>query len=395
MILPIRTDSPLRGRPWMNWAIVAFTLAVGIGEACTEQFRAPSWINYLQLSGRVPVLYTFVTYAFIHANWLHLFENLLALYIFGNNINDRLGHVGYLAFYLAGSVIAGIGFVMADASGLPVIGASGAVMAVMGAYLALYPRSNITILSMLFFVGTFEVPSMYLILVFFVLDVIGNLSGSLAVAHMAHITGLLFGFSVGMSLLLVRLLPRDPFDFLALIQRWHRRREYKMLVRQGYNPFAYAARPPQPRIDKPEHPAIDPNLERIRDLRAEINEAIAHHNLPHAAILFLDLRTLDPRQVMARQAQLDIANQLASQQFFPQAADAYEQFMRHYPNFEQIEQVQLMLGLICGRYLEQYDQAKTLLTAAVNRLHGEREVSMAKAELERIEPLVAVRVSGE
>jgi outer membrane protein assembly factor BamD (BamD/ComL family) len=142
-------------------------------------------------------------------------------------------------------------------------------------------------------------------------------------------------------------------------------------------------------------PERDPNLQRIRDLRAEINEAIAHHNLPHAAILFLELRNLDPRQVLARQAQLDIANQLASQQFFPQAADAYEQFLVHYPNFEQIEQVQLMLGLICGRYLEQYDRAKSLLAAAAQRLHGERELSMARAELQRIEPLVNTNLPGD
>jgi membrane associated rhomboid family serine protease len=390
MILPIRTDSPLRGRPWMNWALLLVTLGLGAAEACTEQFRAPTWINHFQLSGRVPVLGTFFSYAFIHANWVHLLENLLALYIFGNNVNDRLGHVGYLAFYLAGAVFAGIGFVIADTSGLPVIGASGAVMAVMGAYLALYPRSNITILSVLFFVGTFEVPSMYLIIIFFGLDLIGNLTGSVSVAHMAHISGMLFGFGMGMGLLVARLLPRDPFDFLALVQRWHRRREYKNLVRRGYNPFGYVAHQPPARPEKatadPE--AADPNLERIRELRAEINEAIAHHNLPHAAIMFLDLRNLDPRQVLARQAQLDVANQLASQQFFPQAADAYEQFLRHYPNFEQIEQVQLMLGLICGRYLGQYDRAKSLLTTALRGLHGDRELSMAKAELERIQPHV-------
>lgn len=380
----------------MNWALLIVTFCVGVVEAFTNQFRSPTWVNHLQLSGRVPELGNFVTYAFIHAGWLHLLENLLALYVFGNNVNDRLGQVGYLAFYLAGAIFAGVGFVAADSSGLQVLGASGAVMAVMGAYLALYPRSNITILSLLFFVGTFEVPSMYLIIAFFILDLIGKMADSVAVAHVAHLSGLLFGFGVGMALLGLRLLPRDPFDFLALLQRWHRRRQYKMLVRQGYNPFGYVARPSPLRVDNRPHarpPAeADPNLQRIRDLRAEINEAIAHHNLPHAAILFMDLRTLDPRQVLARQSQLDVANQLASQQFFAQAADAYEQFLRHYPNFEQIEQVQLMLGLICGRYLGQYDRAKALLTAAGQRLHGEREIAMAQAEMERIEPLLVTPV---
>src|SRR5204863_7360118 len=196
-----------------NWALLLVTLGVGVAEGLTNQFRAGTWIGNFQLSSRVPHLTTFFTYAFIHAGWIHLLENMLALYIFGNNINDRLGPAGYLAFYLAGAVFAGVGYVAADTTGLPVLGASGAVMAVMGAYLALYPRSNITILSFLFFIGTFEVPSMYLILAFFILDLIGNIAGSPYVAHIAHIAGLLFGFGIGMGLLAVQLLPRDPFDF--------------------------------------------------------------------------------------------------------------------------------------------------------------------------------------
>jgi tetratricopeptide (TPR) repeat protein len=264
-------------------------------------------------------------------------------------------------------------------------------MAVMGAYLALYPRSNITILSLLFFVGTFEVPSMYLIIVFFVLDLVGNLAGSVSVAHVAHLSGLAFGFGVGMGLLAVKLLPRDPFDFLALLQRWNRRRQYKMLVRQGYNPFAYV---PPVSAQRALEAEPEPHLGRIRDLRAEIHEAIAHHNQPHAAILFIELHRLDPKQVLSRQAQLDVANQLASQQFYAEAADAYEQFLRHYPNFEQIEQVQLWLGLICGRYLKQYERSRAMLTAALERLHGERDVAMAREELRRIAPLLASIAEG-
>ena len=91
----------------------------------------------------------------------------------------------------------------------------------------------------------------------------------------------------------------------------------------------------------------------------------------------------------SRQAQLDLANQLASQQFYEQAADAYEQFLQHYPNFQQIEQVQLMLGLIYARYLSQHERAYQLLTQAVQRLPGEREIAMARTELQRIAPLIS------
>jgi outer membrane protein assembly factor BamD (BamD/ComL family) len=128
----------------------------------------------------------------------------------------------------------------------------------------------------------------------------------------------------------------------------------------------------------------DAAVERIKELRAQVYEAIAHHNLPHAAILFIELKTLDPDQVLSRQAQLDVANQLASQQFYAEAAEAYEQFLTHYPKFTQIEHVELMLGLICARYLGRRARAKELLSHAVTRLHGESELRMARAELEKL-----------
>ena len=110
-----------------------------------------------------------------------------------------------------------------------------------------------------------------------------------------------------------------------------------------------------------------------------------------ATRMFLELRGLDPKQVLSRQAQLDVATHLAGQQRFADAAEAYEQFLTHYPKYDQIEQVQLMLGLIYARYLSQYAKAKQHLQAALPRLFGEREQAMAKSELARIESLIATQ----
>ena len=134
---------------------------------------------------------------------------------------------------------------------------------------------------------------------------------------------------------------------------------------------------------------LDPRAQRLGEMRAEISESIAHHDLPRAAELYLKLRQLDPQQVLSRQAQLDVANQLNAEQLYAEAAEAYEGFLRTYPKFEQIEQVELMLGIIYARYLQQYDRAKEYLVKAIARLHGERELTMAKSELRRIEPLTA------
>ncbi|MGA3065791.1 MAG: rhomboid family intramembrane serine protease [Tepidisphaeraceae bacterium] len=390
MIIPLRTDCPMRRTPWMNRALIAANIAVFLVTNFSDvSYHGLPLKQAGALNPRDPALWQYFTYQFLHENWLHILGNMLFLYIFGNNINDRLGHLGYLAFYLAGGVIAGMGHCLFEHG--TVIGASGAVAAVTGAYLILLPRSNITIFYFFFIFGEAEIPGLWFVLFTFAQDVIGAirpdwLGGSEAIAHAAHITGTLFGASLCLILLAVGLLPRDQYDALGLISRWNRRRQYRSLVNQGYNPFGYTPPPADAR-----QPEIDPRSTRLLDLRAEISEAIAHHNLPHAAYLFLELKKMDPNQVLSRQAQLDVANQLASQQFYAQAAEAYEQFLSHYPNFDQIEQVELMLGVIYARYLNHYERARQLLLRALARLHGEQQIAWARAELSRIEPLIAAR----
>jgi membrane associated rhomboid family serine protease len=381
----------MRRIPWANWGLIAANILVFILTSYTsEASHGPLALHHGQpvrdifaLNPQSPALWQYFTYQFLHENWMHVLGNMLFLYIFGNNINDRMGNLGYLGFYLAGGVIAGVGHAMFDTA--PVIGASGAVAAVTGAYLVLLPRSNITLLLFFIWVYPFEISSLWFVVFNFMQDVFGEkLGGRESVAHMAHITGTIFGVVLCLSLLLLHLLPRDQFDMFGLIARWNRRRQYRGMVSRGYNPFGYV--PPQPVDVRGQQ--LDPRTTRILEMRAEISEAIAHHNLPHAAYLFLELKKIDPTQVLSRQAQLDVANQLASQQLHLQAAEAYEQFLSHYPNFEQIEQVELMLGVIYARYIQQYERARQLLLRALARLHTEREIQWARSELTRIEPLI-------
>jgi hypothetical protein len=258
----------------------------------------------------------------------------------------------------------------------------------------LFPRANVTIVYFFLLIGTFELASLWFVLAYPVYLVV---FGAANTAHSAHFGGLIFGCLVCYALLATHLLPRDQFDVVALVRQWNRRRQYRDAVAGGWNPYV----PPTPPgaavaggvgaggagwIGGRPPPPPDPRTGRVMDLRAGISEAIAHSDLPRAAQLFLELKSVDPQQVLSRQAQLDVANQLTNQQLYPQAADAYEGFLRHYPKFEQIEQVELMLGLIYARYLQQYDRAKGFLVKAMSRLHGERELAMARQELVRIEP---------
>lgn len=399
MLIPLHTDCPLKRVPWVNYALIVLNIGIYmLTSISTDQtshgplafYHGQAVRDIFALNPQNPALWQYFTYQFMHEGWLHVLGNMLFLYIFGNNINDRMGHLGYLAFYLSGGVMAGIGYAALDPS--PVIGASGAVAAVTGAYLVLLPRSNITLLFFFIYIGPIEISSLWFVLFTFLQDVLGEVRPGLlggpaseSVAHMAHITGTIYGAAVCFVLLGVGLLPHDQFDMISLFARWNRRRQYRSMVSQGYNPFGYV--PPQPVDVRPQE--LDPRTLRMLEMRGEISEAIAHHNLPHAAYLFLELKKLDPTQVLSRQAQLDVANQLASQQLFQEAADAYEQFLTHYPNFEQIEQVELMVGVIYARYLQRYERARQLLLRALARLHTEREIQWARSELTRIEPLIA------
>lgn len=386
MFIPIRTDTPVRHRPWANWILIALNVLVfWITNRHLDQF---AW-GMLQ-PGDLH-LWQFFTYTLLHANAMHLAGNMLFLYIFGNNVNDRLGHSGYLAFYLAGGIFAGILHCLTNDA--PVLGASGAISAVSGAYLILLPRSSITIIYFFFLVGTFQIASIYFILFYFVQDLLLNFFTSSAtqapVAHMAHVGGTIFGIAITIILLGVGLLARTPFDMFSVVNLWNRRRQYRAAVRSGWNP--YEAKPPSQvsatnpitQVDAPNSPA--------QHWRGRISDALSQGDLSLATELYLkEYKPLAPAGALPRQAQLDVANHLAAQEKYPQAADAYETYLTHYSQTgqgsdrQQIHQIWLMLGIIYGRYLQQFARARHYLEKFASEVHNHQRLEMAQAELARL-----------
>src|SRR4051812_16215515 len=122
-MIPLRTDSRVHTTPWVNWALIVANIA-----AYMLQRVHPALTQRMALDPAQTALPTFLTYAFAHASIAHIAGNVLFLYIFGNAVNDKMGQSAYLAFYLSGAVIAGVGHVLSASH--PVIGASGAVAAV-------------------------------------------------------------------------------------------------------------------------------------------------------------------------------------------------------------------------------------------------------------------------
>lgn len=143
---------------------------------------------------------------FLHANWLHLIGNLWFLWVFGDNVEARFGRVRYLGFYLIGGIVAALGQVAVTPDSIdPILGASGAIAAVLGAYLVLFPHAGVVTIILPFFFLPFILSAQVLLVVWFVLQFFTNPSSGVAWA--AHVAGFVFGVLVAM---IVRGAARDP-----------------------------------------------------------------------------------------------------------------------------------------------------------------------------------------
>ncbi|HUS74237.1 MAG TPA: rhomboid family intramembrane serine protease, partial [Sedimentisphaerales bacterium] len=365
MILPIRTSIRPWRTPYANYALIIanvffFLITYSphyswLGGIRVLEPLKPAAGQFMLIPGNLR-LWQFVTYAFLHGGIWHIIGNMFFLYLFGNNVNDKLGHARYLCLYLGGAVFAGIGHIMLHNN--PVLGASGAVAAITGAYLALFPQTLITVLYFFFFIGTMEVPALYFILfkLIFWDNIVEPRFSIAAVAYDAHLAGYAFGILAMVIMLATGLITSSSFDLWAMIKRWNRRRQYRDTVSSGCDPFSGQTTTKQIKVKEVEQTAAEKQqAEIITRLRNEIAGRIAQRNLPAAAELYLELIDLDSEQLLPRQYLLDIANQLAGDNKPAQAAQAYEQLLTHYSKYEYVEQVELMLGILYSRYLQKPD----------------------------------------
>lgn len=209
----------------MNYALIGTNIAcfvyeLMLGPQVEEMVLAYGWIpaNFFHAlqHGTVPVLAPLFLCMFLHGGWMHLLGNLLYLYIFGGNIEDRLGHGRYLLFYCVGGALAVlIQTYTTPLLPLPMIGASGAVAAVTGAYLVFYPTTRVlTLVPLIFSFPVVRIPAVCFLLIWLLLQVTAGLSAATTTeSHLvqpawgAHIGGLVVGTMLA-PLLLLRRHPR-------------------------------------------------------------------------------------------------------------------------------------------------------------------------------------------
>lgn len=209
-MIPLKDSlRPLR-RPYVNIMLIILNIAIfihqlGIPEKeLTEFFYRYGVVpeKFFLLPGITWV--PLVSFMFFHGGWFHLLGNMLYLWVFGDNVEDRLGHAGYLLFYIASGAASGLTHILANPqSAVPTIGASGAVAGVLGAYFILFPRARVlTLVPIGFFITTVRFPAVVFLLLWFFMQVFnamiaGAVPEAQMVAWWAHIGGFLLGFAVG------------------------------------------------------------------------------------------------------------------------------------------------------------------------------------------------------
>lgn len=208
-MIPFRDDIPSRTYPYITVGLITlnviaftFTLYVGIEPVTTLFGAIPLALTSHLTPQPISPLATVFTSMFLHAGFLHVGGNMLYLWIFGDNVEDRMGHMRFLAFYLTGGIVAAYAHAFSDASStLPMVGASGAISAVLGAYIYLYPRARIdTLLFLGFFFQIIRLPALIVIGFWAIIQIISGLLSNAAgegnmggVAWFAHIGGFIYG----------------------------------------------------------------------------------------------------------------------------------------------------------------------------------------------------------
>lgn len=209
-MIPLRDDTPSSSRPITTYLFIAictivFLYMLTLGSEPAQEAFVLAWgATPAQITGRVagaPVhaYETIISSMFMHGGWLHLIGNMLYLWIFGDNVEDLMGHFGFGAFYLIAGVAATLTHVFLNAgSTAPLVGASGAIAGVLGAYLVLFPRARIlSLVPFGFFSRLVEVPAIFFLPIWFLLqflqgvvDIAGTGGG---VAWWAHVGGFIAG----------------------------------------------------------------------------------------------------------------------------------------------------------------------------------------------------------
>ena len=213
-MFPIRDHNPAERTPYITFSLIALNVFIFLVTLLTAQDeRALSMLYYDY--GMTPARLTngegqlgVLTAMFVHAGFWHLSGNMLFLWIFGDNMEDQMGHLPFLAFYLVSGISASMShYILAPGSPVPLVGASGAIAGVMGGYLLLFPKARVDIfLFLIIFIRIFPIPSWIMLALWFAMQIFYGVGTGMEsnVAYWAHAGGFVTGLVLTIPLWLIR-----------------------------------------------------------------------------------------------------------------------------------------------------------------------------------------------
>lgn len=380
MFIPLGTDRALRRTTIVNHALIATNILVFAAMAVLSR-ADPGAAARLQMTlwldpGRLTA-WGLVSYAFVHAGGMHLLGNMVFLWVFGPSVEDRLGRLGYAVFYFAGAAAAG--GLHAVFERMPVVGASGAVAAVTGMYLVLFPRTHVRTLVFFFIIGVFMIPAAWYIGARIAWDVFLQASGgSGRVATLAHLGGYAMGIGVGLGLLATGILKREDWDLFSIWKQGARRRQLRDAVNKTQRGGSAGVK----QVRSSEGGISD----AIAEARAKVSHAISSGDMSGAGEAYRSLLSTfadaPEAAVLSRRNQYDLANHLYQAGDHATAARAYEAFLRGYPKDPEAGHVKVLLATILSRERGEDARVRDLLSQAITELEDDPEaLALARERL--------------
>ena len=378
VFIPLSTDLSLTRKPIVTWTIVGLAVVMHffmVALTKTNPDLAASILTWGQIQGgRGFHWWGLFTAAFLHGGWMHLLGNMVFLWVFGPSVENRFGRVGFLGFYLAGAAISGGAHALIEP--MPAIGASGAIAAVTGAFIVLFPQTRIRCL-WLFGLTIIHAPAWWVIGLGIIWNVLAAGFGmDRGVANIAHLAGYVFGIGLTMTLIWAHIFPREPYDLFTAIRQFQRRRALRSATADLRGPTR-----PEQAVHKPE----DERTEAMAQARARVSRLMAEPDLAGAARAYRNmLENFEdaPRSLLTlpRTMQYDLATWLYAQGQYAQAADAFARLLEVYPKDAEGDQIRLLLARAYSHRLDRPGDAAALLDQVIESGNDNQVRTMAQRE---------------
>jgi len=405
VLIPIGVDRPRKRPTVITYWLIGICIVVSLIQIVLNRFvpgthdllfhTDTQGANSVLMLGWPPVhefkFWQVVTYQFLHAGPMHLFGNMLFLFVFGPPVEDRIGRIGFLTLYLVGGIAAGATHLIIEGDMVagqyivsPVVGASGSVAAITGAFLMLFPGTGIRVLLFFFIIGVYTIPAWWMILFAVLKDLIfaGSNSG---VAHAAHLGGYAFGFGAAYALLATKVIAREPYDLFTIGRQAKRRRQFRELTTKPMSDRVWDA--PRGGKDGKEGPKprrVSARGEAEMKARGAVHESIEAGDLDEAGRRYLKLVDEFGAQCLTRDGQLAVANHLHASGDHQHAALAYRHFTDRYRADAETNRVRLMHAVLLARYLNDPIGAERELDAIEHHKLSSDEADLASTLREEL-----------